>query len=254
MAPDLTDTHAHLDYLPPEELQEVLGRAREAGVSKIITIGTGVDSSRRAIEIAESEPGVFAAVGIHPHDAATATEDDWRVLAELAVSDRVVAVGETGLDYFYNHSSKESQRGALERHLDLAAAAGLPVIIHCRDAYADLEEILKRRRPEQAVLHCFSGGPPEAETFLNLGLYLSFSGIVTFANAASVRAAAAIVPWDRLLVETDSPYLTPAPHRGAQNEPAYVALVAAKVAEVKEAIVEKAVKAATDNADRLFRI
>ncbi len=254
MALDLTDTHAHLDYLPPEQLPEVLGRARDAGVSKIITIGTGVDSSRRAVEIATGQPGVFAAVGVHPHEAAGATEDDWRALAELAASERVIAVGETGLDYFYEHSSKESQRAAFERHLDLADAHGLPIVIHCRDAYADLMEILERRCPESAVLHCFSGGPEEAEAFLNLGCYISFSGIVTFANAEPVRRAAAIVPWDRLLVETDCPYLTPHPHRGRQNEPAYVALVAEKVAEVKEATIEKTVKATTANADRLFCI
>ncbi len=254
MVLDLTDTHAHLDYLPPEQLPEVLGRARDAGVSKIITIGTGVDSSRRAVEIAADQPGVFAAVGLHPHEAAGATDDDWRALAELAVSERVVAVGETGLDYFYKHSSKVSQRAAFERHLDLADAHGLPIVIHCRDAFADVVEIVERYRPESAVLHCFSGGPEEAETFLNLGCYISFSGIVTFANAEPVRRAAALVPWGRLLVETDCPYLAPHPHRGRQNEPAYVALVAQKIAEVKKATVEEAVKAATANADRLFRI
>ena len=254
MTLDLTDTHAHLDYLPSERLPGVLGRAREAGVSKIITVGTGVDSSRRAIEIATGGPGVFAAVGVHPHDAAAAGEDDWRAIAELAASERVVAVGETGLDYFYEHSSKDSQRAVFERQLDLAERLELPVIIHCRDAYADLEEILERHRPVRAVLHCFSGGPEEVETFLDLGCYISFSGIVTFANAEAVRRAAAMVPWDRLLFETDCPYLTPSPHRGRKNEPAYVALVAAKIAEVKEATIKKAVKAATANADRLFCI
>ncbi len=252
MTTGLTDTHAHLDYLPSESLREVLDRARAGGVDKIITVGTSLESSRRAVAIAHAEPGVYAAVGIHPHEADSVGDAEWQALADLAVSDRVVAIGETGLDYHYQHSSKESQSVAFERQLDLADALELPVIIHNREAFEDVMATLDRRRPDRVVLHCFSGAPSEADAFLALGCYISFSGIVTFAGAETVRKAATQVPLDRLLVETDCPYLTPHPFRGEKNEPAHVALVAEQLAETKGIQLAQVVEVTSINAATLF--
>ncbi len=247
----LFDTHAHLDYFDPTEVSDVLSRAGAAGVGRILTIGTDMRSSRRAIELA-SAPDVYAAVGIHPHDADGLDAGSWRELETLARQRPVVAIGETGLDYFRMLSAREAQVEAFERHLELAAQVGLPVIIHCRDAYEDLKVILRAKKPERAILHCFSSGPDDVQTFLDIGCYISFSGTVTFSNAANLREAAALVPLDRLLIETDCPYLTPHPHRGERNEPAYVKLVAEKIAEVKKAPLSEIVNETTANADNLF--
>lgn len=251
----LVDTHAHLDYFDSEERPEIIARAREAGVEKIITIGTDVASSRAAVEIAAANPGIYAAVGIHPNEArALGAGYDLRTvgIAELANAGKVVAVGETGLDYHRMRSSKKEQLDLFEKHLELASLAGLPVIVHCRDAYDDLKTVFAAVRPERAVLHCFSGDPAEAETFLALGCHISFSGTVTFKNAPLLREAAALVPLDRLLVETDCPYLAPQPHRGQRNEPSYVGLVAQTLSQVKELPLEVLVKETSANADRLF--
>jgi TatD DNase family protein len=248
----LIDTHAHLDYFDPEDLPHVLSRAQESGVDRIITIGTDLASSRRAVEIATADDSIYAAVGVHPHDVVDFNKDARRELAMLAENDRVVAIGETGLDYYRMLSPREAQIAVFGEHIELATRLKLPLIIHCRDAYDDLKSILAAKKPEHAVLHCFSGDPADVEVFLDLGCYISFSGTVTFGNAPNLREAAALVPWDRLLVETDCPYLTPHPHRGRRNEPAYVKLVAEKIAEVKGVPFEKVVKETSANADRFF--
>lgn len=234
-----TDSHCHLQdpYGPAGEeggLGRLLDRAAAAGVVRAICVGTDAATSAAAIRAA-STPGlpveVFATVGLHPHEA-TRGIDGLAALLEADGAERVVAIGECGLDYFYEHSPRADQLVALREQLDLAEAHGLAVVLHVRDAFEDLFALLEERGvPERAIVHCFTGGPDEARRSVELGMWVSVSGIVTFKNAAGVREALAAVPLDRLLVETDSPFLAPVPHRGATNEPAFVPLVGAAVAE-----------------------
>jgi TatD DNase family protein len=231
------------------ELEAVLGRAAAAGVDRLVCVGTGAATSAQAAALArttmgagDARPRAWATVGLHPHEASEGTDTVASLLAhELAVGDGiVVAVGECGLDYYYEHSPRDAQRAAFAAQIGLAHTHGLALVIHARDAWDDLFDILGAEGvPERTVLHCFTGGPDEAERCLRAGMYVSFSGIITFKNAADVRAAAARCPLDRLLVETDSPFLAPVPHRGRANEPAYVPLVGEMLAAVKECAVEE---------------
>jgi TatD DNase family protein len=257
--PAVIDSHCHLDF--PDfagELPDVLGRARQAGVVAMICIGSGKDlgPARAAVALAAREPDVFATVGIHPHDVGAMTEETWGALDGLARAPRVVGIGETGLDFYYDHSPREAQRAAFRRFVALARAVGRPVSCHIRDAHEEAAQIL---REEQAptvggVIHCFSGGPDDARRYLDLGFHLSLSGILTFKNAAPIRAAAAAAPLDRLMVETDAPYLAPVPYRGKRNEPAFVTHTLAHLAEVRGISLEEAAAATTANARRLFRL
>lgn len=214
------DSHCHLQDEP--DAGAVIERARAAGVTAMVCVGTDLASSRRAVELAAAHDEVWAAVGLHPHDASRLGEE-WDDLAALVTEPRVVAVGETGFDLHYRHSEPEDQEAAFRAHIGLAHEAGKALVIHSRDAWAGTFRVLEKEGvPPRTVFHCFTGGPAEAERAVALGAHVSFSGIVTFRDADDVRAAATLVPLDRLLVETDSPYLAPHPHRGRRNEPAYV--------------------------------
>jgi len=223
------DTHAHLDML--EEPRAAVARAREAGVTRVITIGTGIESCRAALRIVEENDGVYAALGIDPHQAATAEAHRVGELRELLGSERAVAVGEAGLDYHYGAETKDEQRRLFEAQLELARELGLPVVIHTRSANDDTESIL-RTHEGTVVMHCFSE-PGLLAAGLERGWYFSFAGNVTYPKAAELREAAAEVPTDRILAETDSPYLAPQPLRGRPNEPAHVVHTVAALAAAR---------------------
>ena len=254
----LIDTHAHLD--DPRlaaDLPAVLARARAAGVEQVVAIATTADSSVATLAIADGHPGVFAAVGIHPNEAADAGPDDWEQVVALTGRPRVVALGETGLDRHWDRTPFPVQQEFFDRHLDLARDLGLPVVIHCRDAQGDVVAQLARRGgPVRGVLHSFTGTWDDARTFLGLGLHVSFAGMLTFRNKAldPLREAAARVPADRLLIETDSPYLSPHPLRGRTNEPAHVGLTLAVLAELRGIVPVDLARITAANARALFRI
>lgn len=246
-----TDSHCHIDY--DGVGSDAIEGARAAGVTRIITIGTDAERSAAAVHIARHHDGVWATVGLHPHEASHGVEGVTRLLDPP--DPVVVGVGECGLDYYYLHSSREDQRRAFEAQIGLAHELGLTLVVHTRDAWDETFEILAAVGvPDRWVLHCFSGGPAEAQKGLDMGAYLSFSGIVTFKNAAAVRAAAALCPLDRLLVETDSPFLAPAPNRGKPNRPAWVPLVGAAVAAEKGLAVGEVEQATWVNTAEAFRI
>ena len=255
-APPLVDTHAHLaDRRLLPQIGDVLARARAAGVVQVVAIATTAEDGPAVVGLAEAHPGVFAAVGIHPNDAADASPGDWDTVVGLARSSRVVAIGETGLDRHWDRTPFEVQQEYFDRHLLLADRLGLPVVIHCRESAADiLGQLIALGRPIKGVLHSFTGDAEQARAFLDLGLHLSFAGMITFANKTldTLREAAATVPPDRLLVETDSPYLTPHPFRGKLNEPGRVALTAARLAEIRGVSLDELARETTANARRLF--
>jgi len=242
------DSHCHLQYEGITE--DALARAAEAGVGRIICVGTDAPQSEKAIEVARAHPGtVWATVGLHPHDAIQGVEG----IVGLLGPPEVVGIGECGLDYHYDHSPREIQREAFAAQIGLAHQHGLALVIHTREAWDDTFAILRTEGvPERTVFHCFTGGPTEARRCLDLGASLSFSGIVTFKTAGDVREAAALAPLDRILVETDAPYLTPVPHRGAPNGPVFVALVGAAVAAAKGLPVEDVEAATWANTAALF--
>lgn len=255
----LVDSHAHIQG--PEfaaDLQEVIERAHAAGVEKIVVVGGAgeLSSNEAAVAVARSFPGLFATVGMHPHDAKGVDEESFQRLEALASSPKVVAVGETGLDFYYNHSSRETQIALFCRFIQMALETRLPLVVHNREADRKVAELLRGegRGGLRGVIHCFTGDYDAAKTFLDLGFYLSFSGILTFKNADALRDAARKLPLDRILVETDSPYLAPVPHRGKRNEPAFVRLVAETVAQVKGVSLEEIAQATTRNAQELFAI
>ena len=254
----LVDTHAHLqDDALRGDLPALLSRAREAGVERIIAVGTTAADSALVVETAGSYPGVFAAVGVHPNHAAEAAPGDWERVVELSGRPGVVALGETGLDRHWDFTPFAVQQEWFDRHLALALERGLPVVIHCRDCERDLIDHLRRLgRPVKGVLHSFTGTWDDAQAFLAVGLHVSFAGMVTFTNKKldALRNVAARVPLDRLLVETDSPYLAPHPHRGRTNEPAFVRLTAARVAEVRGMGAADLARATSENARRLFSL
>jgi len=257
VTPELFDTHAHLhfpDFAP--DLDEVLRRAREAGVRRMVTIGTDGETSRAAVAIAEGDPDVWASVGLHPHDAAAGDDALFAELERLAASPRVVAIGEMGLDFFRNLSPRPAQEAAFRRQLALARALGKPALVHCRDAHAETLAILAEEgvREVGGVMHCFSGDVEIARRCLDLGLLVSLAGPVTYPNARALPAVATFVPADRLVVETDCPYLPPQPYRGKRNEPAYLTITAARVADLRKASLDELAARMTDNALRLFRL
>jgi TatD DNase family protein len=255
----MIDSHCHLDFEAfGQDRAQVLDRAREAGVTCFICIGSGHDtvSARQSVALAAVEADVFAAVGVHPHDVARMSEADWTELDGLARASRVVGIGETGLDYHYNHSPADVQQQAYERFVALARAVKRPVISHVRDAHDDAIEILTRAGAAEVggVIHCFTGGVPEARRYLDMGHHLSFSGILTFKNAQPIREAAAFAPLDRVLIETDAPYLAPIPHRGKRNEPAFMRETLRVLAEVRRANVEDLERSTAENTRRLFQL
>jgi len=239
-----------------QDREAILERAQAAGVSTILTIATGatLEEQSRALQLAEQYPFVYAAVGIHPHDAARASVDWPRWLRDLLQHPKVVAVGEIGLDYHYNFSPPEIQRTVFAQQLAIAVELGKPVIVHTREAWPDTLALLKRElgeRPRNGILHCFSGGPDELAAGLGMGFYISFAGVVTFPKAQRTQECAQRVPLDRLLIETDAPYLAPVPHRGKRNEPAFVIEVARKIAELRQMPVDELAAVTTANFYRL---
>jgi TatD DNase family protein len=239
----------------------VVERARAAGVGAILTLGVDGDSSQRAVALAQQYPDVYAAVGIHPHEAQHATPEAYKTLVGLArerASNRIIAWGEIGLDYHYNHSQPEIQRREFRRQIRLARELDLPVCIHSREAHEDVVTILteEQARDVGVVMHCFSGDEELARRCLDLGFYISFAGPVTFTNARQLPAVAPIIPAERLLIETDAPYLSPHPWRGREhrNEPARVAIIAARLAELRQSSIEEVGKAVGENFGRLFHV
>jgi len=256
---ELIDSHAHIqgkEYA--HEVDAIIERARAAGVEKIIAVGGAGDmsSNTEAIALAASYADVYATVGMHPHDAKDVGDEELRKLKELTAQSKVVAVGETGLDYYYNHSPHDVQHRVFIQFIHMACETGLPIVIHERDAAKDAAELLRCEGSAElrGVIHCFTGNYEAARAYLDLGFYLSFTGIITFKNAESLRDVVRKVPLDRMLVETDSPYLTPVPHRGKRNEPAFVRFVAETVAKVKGIHFEEVARATSGNTAALFGI
>ena len=245
-----TDGHCHVHFrdATADEVSAQVEAARAVGVTRLITVGCDVADSRQAIAAAADHRDVFATAGVHPHEASTGLGD----LEEL-LGQGVVAVGECGLDYFYEHSPRDAQREVFAAQIALAHRYDLALMIHSRDAWDDTFDVLAAEGvPERTVFHCFTGGPDEARRALDMGTMLSFSGIVTFKNSDELRAAAALCPLDRTLVETDSPYLTPHPHRGERNQPAYVRFVGEAVAAAQGRSVEEVAEATWANTTRTF--
>lgn len=253
----LIDTHAHLDF--PEfdaDRQEVIARAQEAGVEVIINAGAGLEASQAGVALAETYPQVYAAVGIHPHEANTLNDGVLAELRALAQHPKVVAIGEIGLDYYRDYSPRPVQRQAFQQQLTLARETGKPIIVHDREAHQDVMDMLCQwvqgsQRPV-GVMHCFSGDLAMARQAMEMGFFISIAGPLTFTNARRLPELVRALPLDRLVVETDCPYLTPHPHRGKRNEPAYVRLVAEAIAQIKGMPLEQVARMTTANARALF--
>ncbi len=255
MTPDLFDTHAHLHF--PEfagDLDAVLERARAAGVRRLLTIGTDVETSRAAVALVAREPGVWASVGVHPHDAGDADAPALAEIEKLAAEPRVVAIGETGLDFFRNLSPRDAQERVFRWQLGLARRVGKPVIVHCRDAHEETLTTLAEAQVGETggVMHCFSGDAVIARRCLDLGLLISLAGPVTYPKARALPDVAKLVPSDRLVIETDCPFLPPQPYRGKRNEPAYLAITAARVAELRGQPLPSLAARTSENATKLF--
>jgi TatD DNase family protein len=256
----LIDSHAHLDLEDyAADLDAVIARARAAGLERIVCIGLWRRPGHfgNALDLAARDPGFFAAtIGIHPHEAALAPEPEWLACEAAAKDPRVVAVGETGLDFHYDHSPRDLQEGAFRRSLRIARAAGKPVVVHVREADAVCANVFRGEGVPEAggVIHCFTGDAVSVRAYLDLGLYISVAGIVTFRTAEAIREAVRIVPRDRLLIETDSPFLAPVPFRGKRNEPAHVVETARKVAELWGVPAEEVGEVTSENTRRLFRL
>ena len=253
----LIDSHCHIDDARFDvDREAMLTRARAAGVEHFVTIGCDLETSRAAVALAQQHPFIVATVGVHPHEVKRIETTWYDELRSLARNKEVVAYGEIGLDYHYDHSPREVQRQRFREQVQLARELGLPIVIHTREAQEDTITILKEEKAGElgGVFHCFSGDAWLAKDALDLGFYLSFSGVITFQNATMLRDIVKTVPLDRILVETDSPYLTPTPHRGKRNEPAYVRQVAEKIAELHGIGVQEVEEATTQNTKQLFRI
>ncbi|WP_371365503.1 putative metal-dependent hydrolase YcfH [Sporomusa rhizae] len=252
----LFDSHAHVDDSRfDEDRNEVIKRAAEAGLVGILNAGACMESSARSITLAQEHDMVYAAVGIHPHDAKEAKDHDYEQLAVWSSLAKVVAIGEIGLDYYYDMSPRDVQQQVFVRHIDVARQMGKPIIIHDRDAHGDVMTILKKEaKGLTGVLHCFSGSSEMAKEVIKIGFYVSFAGPVTYAKDGKLKEVAASVPLERILVETDCPYLTPQPYRGRRNEPTHVKFTAEEVARVRGMDFEALAEAATANTKRLFGI
>jgi len=255
----LIDSHAHVDG--PEfdaDRADVLARARAAGVQRIVVIGAvgTPDSAERAVALAERDPEIWATVATHPHDAAQLTPAWWEIHDRLARHPRVVAIGETGLDYYYDHSPSKEQQALFRRFVDLGRRAKKPLSLHIRDAHDDALEIATSEQAKDVggVVHCFTGNLAEARRWVEIGFHISFSGIVTFKSADAIREVASWIALDRMLIETDCPYLAPVPLRGKRNEPAYVAHTATFVAQLRGMTIEALGEATSNNARRLFQL
>ena len=257
MSAELFDTHAHLHFPDfVDDFDAMMTRARDAGVRRIVTIGTDAETSRAAVAVAERDADVWASVGLHPHDAEQGDDAFFAELETLARAPRVVALGEMGLDFFRNLAPRPAQEAAFRRQIALARALGKPVVVHCRDAHAETLAILADERVGDVggIMHCFSGDVEIARRCLDLGLLISLAGPVTYPNARALPDVARFVPGDRLVVETDCPFLPPQPHRGKRNEPSYLVITAARVADLRKEPLDALGARMADNARRLFGI
>ena len=251
----LTDSHAHLDDARfIDDREAVIQRAWDAGVRRILTIGngTGPDDMGCGIPVAEAYDWIFTTVGVHPHDASKVEERHYEMMERLSAHPRVLAIGETGLDYHYDNSPREIQREVFRRQLKIAAGLDLPVIVHTREADEDTAQILREAGVSRGVLHCFTSSAGLAQAAIEIGFLISFSGIVTFPNARELAGIAATIPADRLMIETDCPYLAPVPHRGKRNEPAFVLETARFVAQARGINLEALASQTAENFSRLF--
>jgi TatD DNase family protein len=251
------DSHCHLDDKRfSDDLDAVLDRAAAAGVSRILTIGTGDGPPEidRAVRLAERYPQIVASVGVHPHDAGKVKPQTYEDLRALVSHPKVIAFGEIGLDYHYDFSPREVQREVFIEQLRIAKDVNLPITIHTREAWEDTMSILRQNYSGPGIMHCFTGDPAQAREALALGFHLSYGGVLTFKTAENVRESARITPDDRLLIETDAPYLAPIPHRGKRNEPAMMVETARRLAEVRETTIEAVGALTAANFDRLFSL
>ncbi len=255
--PGLIDSHCHLDYAPMSpDIDGTLARAREAGVESCVHIGCSPDTMARAVQIARAHEQVHASVGIHPHDARHLDDTLLAEIEELAGDDAVVAIGETGLDYHYDLSPREDQLRGFGQQIELARRLDMPLVLHIRDAHEDAWAVLAEHPPREnpGVVHCFTGTAAQARRWLELGWHISFSGIATFKKAAELRKAVTLVPRNRIMLETDAPYLAPEPLRGRKNEPANVAFTCVALAELRGETPEQLAQAAAANTRALFRL
>jgi TatD DNase family protein len=251
----LVDSHCHLETKDYAELAPVLERARAAGLVHAIVVGQfqGPGDWGNALEVAAAHPGFLSpTLGVHPHEAARAREEDLVALEQFCARPEVRAVGEAGLDYYYEHSAREAQAQVMRRQCALARALDKPLVVHVRDAHEDCEAILREEGIRRGIIHCFTGDTTAARRYLDLGFHLSLSGVVTYKKTEALQAAVQFAPLERLLVETDSPYLAPVPHRGRKNEPAHVVETARKVAELKGVSLEEVAETTTANAASVF--
>ena len=253
----LIDTHAHLDFPRfDKDRNEVIARAWDSGISYIVNVGADLASSRRSIKLAQEYPFIFATVGVHPHDASDLDQKMIEELKELAVDEKVVAIGEIGLDYHYDNSPRDLQKAAFKKQLQLAAELSLPVVIHSREADQDTLEILKTDfdKKNGGIMHCFGSGLEMAGQCLDMGMYLAFGGVSTFNNAVELRKVIKSVSLEKILIETDSPYLTPEPLRGKRNEPKFIRFVAEKIAEIKGLGLIEVAETTTSNAIKVYNL
>jgi TatD DNase family protein len=251
----LVDSHCHLDdkQFDPDR-DDVIARARGAGVERMMAIGTGSGPPdlEAALRLARQYDFIYATVGVHPHDASKATPETFAAMEALAGESKVLGIGEIGLDYHYDFSPRDVQREVFIEQLKMAGRAGKPIVIHTREAWDDTLLVLREHWSGSGIIHCFSGGPEEARSALDLGFYLSFGGVLTFPKADALREAARLALEDRLLVETDAPYLAPAPKRGKRNEPAFIVETARRLAEVRGIAPERIAEVTTENFERLM--
>jgi TatD DNase family protein len=248
----LVDTHAHLDAFSPQEVKEVVKRAFQAGVEQIVAVGCDITTSQSAVDLALAYKEVYATVGVHPHEAESFGQTTFQSLRTLVKAEKVVGVGECGLDFYRHHSSVKKQLAAFERQIELAIELDLPLIVHCRNAFKETLTLLQKARLGTFVMHCFSGSLELAHQFLKLGAFISLAGPVTFKNTRKSVEVAQKIQIEKLLVETDTPYLTPHPYRGKRNEPALLPLIARKIAETRGMSFEAVARATTENAKQVF--
>lgn len=251
----LTDTHAHLDMLGSyETIGKIVAEARRQGVGRVLAVGDGLDSSRRVAGLTEQFAVVYGAVGVHPHNAEQVDDNMIQQIWAVSNQPKIVAIGETGLDFYRLRSKKDKQIEAFRAQVELAKHLNLALVVHCREAYPETIKILKAvdMPADRVVIHCFSGNTRDAKELMEMGCYLSFAGNITFTNAQELRRVLRSIPVERLILETDSPYLAPHPHRGKQNQPALLPLVAEAVAREKRLEVGELAKVTSNNADNLF--
>ena len=255
---EIIDTHAHLDFKDyNKDLDDVLEKARKHGIAKIINISSSPSTIDKTIELTKSHPMIYGALGIHPHDSKLATYTHYEhVLTQAKSNNKIVAIGEIGLDYHYDHSPRNIQQMVFRKFINIAKELDLPVVVHEREAAEDALKILKEEAASDtgAVIHCFSGDVNQAKKMLDLGFYISLTGVVTFKNAQITKEVAKYVPIDRLMIETDSPFLTPAPHRGKRNEPSYVKFVAEYIAELRAMDFDLFCNKTTESAKIFFKL